>query len=498
MGVVIKQSFWGTAITYLGVIIGYVNTLYVRAEYFTLDQIGLFTLITSNAMMISPFSGLGMGSSYLKFFSSFDQKDRDRFFSLLFLFTIIGSLLTFSVGYFLKDVLASRYQETAPAYINYLSITGIVMVANSLFALLMNYSRTILRVVFPVFLQEVLLKGGSLFLVFGYAVKWWDFDGAISGLGVTYFSVFILLFIQLTVFHQLKITLELKLLSKEMKIKLLNFSAYSIIMAGSFALINNSSYDQLTAIIGTDVSGIFNTCFYIAVIVELPRRNMANVISPLISSEMEKNNLREVEKLYKKSSITMSVIGALLFIGITTNINDLFDFIPKGESFRTGTWIIVSVCSAKLFIMTSSFAGEIINFSNKYLYNLYSQIIAAIILVGLNNILIPKYGLNGVAISYFISISTQICFRAIFIWIKFKIHPLLASHLKLLLVFIFVWLGAYLLDFHSNPILKIVMRSFVTTIVFTFMVYKLNISPDLTKLIDMVIKRLFLLKRKRL
>ena len=489
MGVVIKQSFWGTILTYIGVCVGYVNALYVRAEYLTLDQIGLFTLITSNAMMISPFALFGMSSSYLKFFSFFDQKGRDSFFSFLFVITFIGISLTLGIGYILKDVLAERYLETAPEYIKYLSITGVVIVTNSFFELFMNYSRTILKVIFPVFIREVFLKTGSLLLVLGYATNWWSFDGAIIGLGLNYSLAFLMLFLHLVLKHKLKIQFDLKILTREFKKKLIKFAFYSMMLAGSFALINNVSYDQLTAIVGTDASGVFNTCFFIAVIVELPRRNMANIISPLLSTEIEKNNIKEVENLYKKSSITMSVIGALLFIGITTNIDDLFNYIPKGESFRTGIWVIASVCSVKLFVMISSFAGEIINFSNEYIYNLYSQILAAILLISLNIILIPNYGLTGVSISYFIAIFVQLGFRGIFVWKKFKIHPFIPSHLQLLLIFALVWLGAYIFDLHLHPILNIAIRSVLTTIVFTFFIYKMNVSKDITRLIDMSIQK---------
>ena len=490
MGVVIKQSFWGTVLAYLGVCIGYINALYIRAEYLTLDQIGLFTLITSNAMMISPFASLGMSSSYLKFFSSFDTKDRNRFFSFLFLITLVGILFTVCTGYALKDLLARRYEETAPEYIKYLSITGVVIVVNSLFELFMNYSRTILKVIFPVFIREIFLRVGSLLLVFGYAVNWWSFDGAIAGLGFSYGFAFILLFLQLSLVHRFRFRFDFTVISKKTKDKLVKFAFYSMMLAGSFALINNVSYDQLTAIVGTDAAGIFSTCFFIAVIIEMPRRNMANIISPLLSEKMEKNNFKEVENLYKKSSITMSVIGMLLFIGITTNLNDLFDYIPKGEDFRTGFWVVVGVGMAKMIVMTSSFAGEIINFSNRYMFNLYIQITTALILITLNTILIPHYGITGVALSYSITILAQACFRGIFIWKKFNIHPFVNTHWKFFFISIIIGSGAFLFDPQLNPLINILIRSFIITLIFTSIVYKMKISEDINTLINAIIPRL--------
>ena len=467
--------------------VGYVNALYMRAEYFTLDQIGLFTLITSNAMIVSPFASLGMGSSFLKFFSSFDHKDRNRFFSFLFLITIAGILFTAGIGFILRNILIERYQETAPEYINYLSITGIVIISNSLFELFMNYSRTILRVVFPVFIRELFLKVGSFSLVLGYALNWWDFDGAIYGLGISFGLAFIFLFLQLTIVHKFQFHFDFKIISKKIKGEVAKFASYSMLLAGSFAFINNISYDQLTVILGSEASGIFNTCFFIAIIIELPRRNMANIISPILSEEMEKNNLKEVENLYKKSSITMSIIGALLFIGITTNLDDLFSYIPKGESFRIGFWAVVGVGIAKMLVMVSSFAGEIINFSTRYIFNLYSQLIAAVVLLTLNAFLIPLYGISGVALSYLTAVSVQLCFRGLFIWKKFKIHPFTNTHLKLLFFSILLWIGVYFFDLQIHPVLNILIRSTVTTIVFTVVIYKMKISKDINMLINSIL-----------
>ena len=489
MGVVIKQSFWGTAIAYLGVVVGYVNTLYLRAEYFDLSQIGLFTLITANAMIVSPISSFGMGSSFIKFFPSFNQDERSRFFSYLFLITIIGNAVVLIAGYLMRDLIAARYIETAPTYINYLSITAIIILSNSLFELFFSYSRTIMKVVFPSFLRDIYLRIGSLLLVFGFAIEWWDFPVAVIGLGFVYFLAFVFLFFQLIIYHGFRFNFSFGIITREWKIKLLQFGSYSMLLAGSFALINNVTYDQVTAILGPDMNGIFTTCFFIAIIVEMPRRNMSKVIGPIISSEFEKGNMEEVDKLYKRSSITMSVIGILLFIGIVTNLQDLFNFIPKGSAFQAGFWVVIGVCLAKLALMASSFAGEIINFSPSYKYNLIFQVTAAVVLVALNSLLIAKWGLNGAAISYLITIVFHILLKLVFVKVKFGLHPFMRSHIPLLVIGVSITFGAYYFQPDMHPIINIAIRSILTTIIFLFLIYRFRISSDINKLIHSTFER---------
>lgn len=491
MGVVIKQSFWGTVISYIGVMVGYVNALYVRVEYLDLGQIGLFTLITANAMIVSPVSSFGMGSSFVKYFPSFQKGSNNQFFSFLFLITLGGNALVLFIGYLFKDAIALRYLENAPSYVDYLSITAIIIVSNSFFDLFFSYSRSIKEVIFPSFLRDIFLRLGSLLLVYGFAMGWWDFDGAVIGLGVNYSLAFLSLIAQLMIKHGFRFDFRFDFISKEWGLKLFQFGSYSMLLAGSFALINNATYDQVTTILGPEMNGIFTTCFFIAMIVEMPRRNMSKVIGPIISEEFENQNMAEVGKLYKRGSITMSIIGMLLFIGIVTNLQDLFDFIPKGSEFEIGFWIVTGVCATKLILMISSFAGEIINFSHLYRYNLLFQILSAILLVSMNYFLIRAYGLNGAVISYFTAITAHIIIKLIFVKHHFGIHPFAKSHIPLMLIGVVVTIGAYLFQPELNPVIKIAIRSILTTLVFVFLIYKFRISADINKVIHSTFERLF-------
>ncbi len=489
MGVVIKQSFWGTAIAYTGVIVGYVNTLYFRAEYFTLEQIGLFTLITANAMMVSPISSFGAGSSYIKYFPSFSEEKKHRLFTFLFLISLVGNAIILFVGFLFKDVIASRYLQTSPTYVDYLFVTGMVIISNSLFDLFFSYSRSILNVVVPSFLRDVYLRLGSLFLVLGFAWEWWSFHYSVVGLGLVYLLAFILLFLNLLLRHSLRFDFNLSDIDFQWKKNLWRFGSYSMLLAGSFAVINNISYDQITATIGPEMTGIFTTCFFIGVVVEMPKRNMAKVMMPLISKASKEKEHGLIEGIYKRSSITMSVIGLLFTIGIITNLQDLFDFIPKGSAFQTGFWVVVFVCVAKVTLMISSFAGEIINYSEAYQYNLYFQIAAAIILIVLNYFLIPVWGINGAGFSYMISILFHILMKGLFVKKKLNMHPFIKSHLSLMIISVIIFSLAFVFNPDFHPIISIGIRAVLTTLVFLFLVYRFKVSEDINKLINSTFER---------
>ena len=151
-----------------------------------------------------------------------------------------------------------------------------------------------MSVVFPSFLRDIYLRLGSLLLVIGYALQWWNFDKCILGLGLIYLIAFVMLFTQLVVVNKLRFDFSFKFFGGRLRKRLFSFAAYSMLMASSFALINNVTYDQVTTQLGPALNGIYTTCFFIALIVEMPKRNMIKVLGPVISLEFERNNIQEV------------------------------------------------------------------------------------------------------------------------------------------------------------------------------------------------------------
>ncbi len=488
MGVIIKQSFWGTIISYLGVAIAYINTLYFRAEYLTLEQIGHFTLITAHAMMISPISALGSASSYIKFFPSFKKREQNKLFSFLFFVCLVGIAFIWVIGYFFKDSIASRYLAQIPEYMIYIIIICIIIFSNGLFELFFSYSRSIMKVIFPSFLREIYLRIGSIFLIIGYVLSWWSFNNAINGLGIVYFTALLLLYFWLALFHKFRFDFGFKKLVKAWGWKIFQFSGFSMLFAGSFALYNNATFDQITAYIGPEAMGIFQTCFFIAIIIEMPRRNMSKVVTPIISTDMKRNNISNLRSIYIRSSITMSVIGGLLFIGIITNIEDLFEFIPKGEMFREGYWVVIFICVAKLISILSSFSGEVINFSPRYKYNLMLQGLAAFLLIAINYFLIPIYGINGAALAFLIATFLHNLLKVLYVYYHYGLLPFNKSLLYLLGISIITLLLALVFNPSCHPVLRIGMRSIITGAAFISLVYFFKISTDINNLIDKVLK----------
>ena len=58
MGKLLKQSFWSTIIIYIGVILGFINSIILFPKFLSTEQIGLVRQILSASIMLVPLTTL--------------------------------------------------------------------------------------------------------------------------------------------------------------------------------------------------------------------------------------------------------------------------------------------------------------------------------------------------------------------------------------------------------------------------------------------------------
>ena len=115
MGVVIKQSIWNSFYTYLGLVIGAINTLFLFPYAFedSMEYYGLIQTMLSYTLAISTFAALGAPQILVRFFHRVreDQKANLGFFALLLPIVL---LVPFGfLGYIFKTEFAVFFTENA-------------------------------------------------------------------------------------------------------------------------------------------------------------------------------------------------------------------------------------------------------------------------------------------------------------------------------------------------------------------------------------------------
>jgi O-antigen/teichoic acid export membrane protein len=491
MGIVIKQSFWSTFWAYFGVIIGFVNTLILRPAFFTEAEIGITTLVLNNALMIAPFVTLGMPLTFLRYFPELrdDEAIERKVLSLQFGIIILSNLIFCFFVFLLSDWIEQIYIEKSPEYNQYIAASLLIMVFFSLFMQLHSFSRSRLQVIIPDFLKEVFLRLGNIILILLFSWKMISFYEFIYGLGISYGSATLILVFYILKNQKISLTWNILHIPSEWKRKLLNFGSHNLLLAGSGSIYSNVGYSMIPAMVGAAENGVFVVCWYIGMIVEMPRRSLSLILSPIIGQEFKINNFAEIDNLYKKASINLSVVGVLFTIGILSNLNDLFSIIPNGKSYATGFYVVALAALAKVIDMAFSLNSDIINYSKFYKYNLYFFIFTCIITVALNYLLLPVMGISGVALSFLIATLLFNISKLIFIKAKFNMIPFTKAHLSLLLIASILFSFFWYVPLTPSPLINIPLKSILISVIYLYLIYKFRISEDIYQLINSLLKK---------
>ena len=71
MGVIVRQSILTTLISYIGVLIGYVNLLYLYPRFLSPEQVGLMRTVQDAAILMAQFAQFGLAQSIIRYFPRF-------------------------------------------------------------------------------------------------------------------------------------------------------------------------------------------------------------------------------------------------------------------------------------------------------------------------------------------------------------------------------------------------------------------------------------------
>ena len=71
MGVIVRQSIITTIISYIGLVIGYLNLLYLYPLFLSPEQVGLMRTVQDAAILLAQFAQFGLAQSIIRYFPRF-------------------------------------------------------------------------------------------------------------------------------------------------------------------------------------------------------------------------------------------------------------------------------------------------------------------------------------------------------------------------------------------------------------------------------------------
>ncbi|WP_108245129.1 lipopolysaccharide biosynthesis protein [Muricauda brasiliensis] len=484
MGVVLKQSIRNTVVTYLGFFFGAINTLFLYTKILPDEYYGLVTFILASGAILMPLMAFGVHNTLVKFYSNHQEEEKDGFFTLMLLIPLLGILPVALVGLLWYDPIGDWVSQVNPMVKDYLWYVFFVGLAMGYFEVFYSWCRVFLKSVFGNFMKEVFARIGVsiLLILFYFDVITLDiFFKCLMGL---YVLRTVIIKIYAFTLRTPKLDFRFPAYSKE----ILSYS-FLIILGGSAALILlEIDKVMLNQFISIENVAYYGVSVYIATVIIVPSRAMHQITYPLTAELLNLGDYTALEKLYKKSSLTLFIASGILFVLIILNLNDLYAMLP--ENYRNGFTIVFLIGLAKVMDSILGNINSILYNSDYYKTVLVFGVCLAALTILLNYLLIPKLGLEGAALASFVSIFIFNLVKLVFVKMKFGIMPFSSATFKVLATLVLLAVLFDLLQFQFHPIVNIALKSFLVVVMYVGILYRFNMSEDVTGFLSKWLKKI--------
>jgi O-antigen/teichoic acid export membrane protein len=481
LGIIKKQAYSGTILTYFGVAIGYVTTALMFPKFLTTSEIGLLAIFLSYSYIFAQLASLGTGRITIVFFPFFrDRKSHHHgFFPVIILVSIIGLIIALTIVFFMKTWLISNSNDESHLFRQYFNYLFPMIIFTFVFQVMDSFNTTLFNAIRGIFLKEFMQRLIILVSVTIYAVAWVNFNQFVM---LTVLAVGIPAFI--LVYYVMRndefcLVPSFSPMIKQKSRSMANLGINGILIGFSGMVILNIDRIMVERFLGLGSTGIYTTLAYFATLVAIPSRALLKISDPVIAQSWKDNDTKSLQDNYYRSSLNQFLIGSILLIGIWGNISNIMRILPP--AYAPGKFVVLFIGLAFLLDMLTGTATFILANSKYFRYQTYYIIILVILIIITNYLLIPIWGLTGAAIatlfSKFLSnfIRHQILFR------KFGLQPYNGKFLIIVLISCISYLAQYFMPEMGNLYVDIIIRSAIISLVFIFLALSLKISPEVNE-----------------
>lgn len=488
MGMIVNQSIRGSIWSYLGVIVGFITTSYLYPKYLTTDVVGLFGLLSSWAGLFSVFSALGFPGVTARLFPYFrdQEKGHNGYLFLIFLMYLIGSCIFIIVFYLIRPWLISSNLEKSALFADYVNLLIPFTLSILLYLQLDNFIKVLYDAVYGIFAMEFVQRVLILLVTVLFIFQLFDTHQLIIAFVIANCIRGFMMLYYIIDRGQFHLRPNFKFISKSLRKEMWNVGTFSILASVGNSFIFNIDKIIINQIMGLSATGVYTIAFYFGVLVSIPSRALLRIGGTLIADAFRKKDLDFIEDIYRRSSLNQFIVGLLLFGGIVINIDNILTIL--GPDYAHGRWVIILIGAGHLIEMATGTNAQIIAYSQYFRTSLYFLMILIGLVVMNLFIFVPLWGLTGAAFAISLAILLNNLMRFAFVKYKFDMQPFTQKTGVIILVFIFA-LGINYFIPSMSLIPDLIIRSGIFTLVFSGLIFKLNVSSDINSIVRKYLKK---------
>ncbi len=481
MGIVRRQGLFFTFISYLGIVVGAVNVLFLVPRLMGMSNYGVLNLLVAISIIYSQISQIGIPSILIRFFPEFrtENKLHAGFISWICILGLLSFLVCTAVFICFRGSILNYYADKSAGFAPYFFQVIPLAFFTILYAALDTITRSLYKSIFSAFLNDIALKlvtsAGILLFYFGLIT----FSQFIYLYIYSSGFVCILIIGQLWLMNEFRFTLRLNI-PRQKSIELIRYGFYNLLAGSTLILIQKTDVIMLAHFTNEAVVGVYVTFIYISSVILIPSKSINRLAYTLIADHFVKNDLKAIGLIYSRTSIIQMLLGCFIFCGILLNRESLLLILHKPlfrTEFRSFYWLGLAI----LIDITGGLNTYIIAISHKFRISTLILVCSFVLCLLMNWLLIPYYGSMGAAMALFISNTFLNFTNWFYIRMRFKLQPFTRRHLILAFITIFtIGLFSYF-PFLGNILVDIMLRSALITLVFGGLVVVFKISPDINQ-----------------
>ena len=481
-----KQTFLSSIFIISGFVFGAINIyFYTKTGIFTKGEVGLTKIFFDFAQLTIAFSSLGFFSVLYKFFPYYNDnlpKNKNELLTLTFVMGLLGFTIFCIVGYFIKPYFVSKFIVRSPLVVDYYSYLFVFGFGMLLFTILESYSWVKHQSIVSNFLKESVLRLITLLLIILLFFKIFNYNTFIIIFSFQFFILFFILLIYYKRRNDFHLSRNISRVTKKFWKKML--SMQTLIFSGTIIIAITSVVDSfvIAKLMGQSYVGDFVLAQYGANLVSVPQKAIMGGSIGILAKAWKDKNFPEINRIYNRSCINLSLMALFLFGNIWLNVVPLIDVLHIPETWKYGLSTMFFICIARTIDASTGLNNMIIGTSTFWKFDFISGVILLAIRIPATWFLIVKFGLLGSAFADIISIAIYNLVRFEFLRRKFNMQPFNYKNILALLLGVSCYFIAFYLCNNLVGFYGLIIRASVFSISFIIGIFALNLTPDAKQL----------------
>ncbi len=489
-----RQGIKGTIWVYVGFLLGAITTyFFTYKHWFTPEQYGLTRSLLEIGILVYAFSTIGSTFYLYKFFpyyqDNLEKKDNDLL-GLALKISFIGFVITISALLLLEPIIIKKFNTNSALLVEYFYMVIPVGFFILLYTILESYAFGFSKASTTIFLKETILKLFTLLVTLLKILDLINFKTFIYLFSFQYGAIALILIIILKRENNLWLTFKTSNVTKKYRKKIISILALTFLTIIISVL--RTSIDAIVLAARQNLSkvAIFGFANYLVMTMGAPSRSLIAITIPILSRHWKEKNMKEIERIYQRTSINLLSFALFMFFLILLNFSPAIQYFNLNESYLEGKYVFILLGMVTIIELGTGVNGQIIGTSSFFRFELWTSILLTALIIPLSYFLTVKYDLIGPAIANLVSFTIYNAVRYFFLLNKFNMQPFSQKTLEVLFIASVSFLAIHFLLDGKEGLLFLIIRSILFSAIFIAAVYFRNISPDVKPVLNSLQERI--------